>query len=214
MDSYSDLSDRAAVEWAMAEFDRLGRDAFLQEYGYREAKEFFVVAADDRYDSEAIFGAAYRRQHGVTLSHDDILSDEGAAARRIADLGFAVEGFDESPGRKTFTTFEAALNHYQIPLENLPTVREFLAGKQYAEFYIPKSGSYIAAVPEDGVRKAFIHFGYIWHRIEKGVGEVIELPINRIHGGGYWRNTKREQPRESCPIHHTELPVSGVCPYC
>lgn len=51
--SYADLSDRAAVEWAMTEFDRLGRAAFLKKYGYGEAREYFLVTDTGRYDSKA-----------------------------------------------------------------------------------------------------------------------------------------------------------------
>lgn len=212
--SYADLTDRGSVVWAMAEFDRLGRNAFLQAYGYGEAKEYFVVTENGRYDSKAIFAAAYQRQHGVSVAHDEVSGGKHAAAGRLAELGFTVEGIDDRSGRKTFETFEEALNHYRMPLENLPVVREFLAGRDFKEFYIPKSGSYIAAVPEDGVRKAFIHSGYIWHRVERGVGEEIELPVNRIRDGGYWRSVRPERPKELCEVHFVELPASGHCPYC
>lgn len=214
MVSYSDLTDRASVEWAMAEFDRLGRDAFLSDYGYGEAKEYFVVTNAGRYDSKALFAAAYQHQHGVTVGSDEISGGKNAAAGRLVELGFEVEGIDDRSGRMTFPTFDEALRHYRIPFENLPMIREFLAGRDFTEFYIPRSGSYIAAVPTDGVKKAFIHSGYIWHRIEKGVGEQIELPLNRVHGGGYGRNVKPERPKQLCPSHFTELPASGLCPYC
>ena len=214
MVSYADLTDRAAVEWAMAEFDRLGRDAFLYQYGYGEAKEYFLVAEDRRYDSKAIFGVAYQQQHGVAVAHDDIHGGKNAAAGRLAELGFDVEGIDDESGRRSFETFDEALKHYRIPLENLPIIRDFLAERDFVEFYIPKSGSYIAAVPAEGIMKAYIHSGYIWHRVAKGVGEEIELPVNRIRDGGYWRKTKHERPTKLCPNHFVELPANGVCPYC
>jgi len=214
MVSYADLTDRTAVEWAMSEFDRLGREEFLHQYGYGEAKEYFVVVEDRRYDSKAIFGAAYQRQHGAAVAHDEINGGKNAAVGRLAELGFDIEGIDDESGRKSFQTFDEALKHYRIPLENLPTVREFLATRHYVEFYIPKSGSYIAAVPAEGVKKAFIHSGYIWHRVAKGEGEEIELPVKRIRDGGYWRSAKRERPTELCPDHFVELPANGVCPYC
>jgi len=214
MVSYADLTDRTAVEWAMAEFDRLGRDTFLHNYGYGEAREYFLVTEDGRYDSKAIFGAAYQRQHGVAVSYDEISAGKAGAAGRLAELGFDVEGVDDKTGRQTFRSFDEALLHFRIPLENLPTVREFLAGRAFTEFYIPRSGAYIAGVPADGVNKAFIHSGHIWHRVAKGVGEDIELPINRHRNGGYWRNAKRDRPKEVCQTHFVELPSSGTCPYC
>ncbi len=215
MVSYDALTDRAAVEWAMSEFDRLGRDTFLHEYGFGEAKDYFLVTeSGSRYDSKAIFGVAYRRQHGVAVSRDEFSGGKAGAAGRLAELGFDIEGIDEKSGRRTFGTFDEALTHYRIPIENLPLIRDFLAGRRFSEFYIPKSGSYIAAVPEEGIKKAFIHSGYIWHRVASGVGETIELPVNRVRDGGYWRNAKHDRPRELCPTHFTELPTNGVCPYC
>ena len=38
-----DLSDPSAVEKALAEFDRLGRRAFLKKYGYGMAHSWMVV---------------------------------------------------------------------------------------------------------------------------------------------------------------------------
>lgn len=59
MVSYSDLTDRAAVHWAVSEFDRLGRDAFLERFGFGVAREDFLVVNGFLYDSKAIFAAAY-----------------------------------------------------------------------------------------------------------------------------------------------------------
>ena len=58
-----DLTDPAAVEAALDEFDRLGRDAFLRKYGFKRSRSYFVVRGDARYDSKAIAGAAYGHQY-------------------------------------------------------------------------------------------------------------------------------------------------------
>lgn len=214
MVSYNDLTDRAAVEWAMAEFDRRGRDAFLHAYGYGEAREYFLVSETGRYDSKAIFAAAFEKQHGIAIAADQISGGKTGAAQRLAELGFEIEGIDDRSGRTTFATFDEALRHYRIPMENLPLVRAFLGERQFKEFYIPRGGSYIAAVPASGINKAFIHSGYIWHRTAPGQGEEIELPVNRIRDGGYWKNTNRPIDTADCPIHFIRLPLSGVCPFC
>lgn len=198
----------------MNEFDRLGRDAFLQEYGFGEATTYLLVTDTGRYDSKAIFGAAYQRQHGVTASSSDFSGGKAGAAGRLVELGFEIEGIDDKSGRRTFATFDEALKHYRIPFENLPLVREFLSSRRFSEFYIPRSGSYIGALHEDGIKNAFIHSGYIWHRLAKGTEEGIALPVNRLREGGNSRATKRDQPKELCRTHFTELPASGVCPYC
>jgi len=50
--------DARAVSKAVAEFDRLGREKFLEKYGFRPSKRFFLVVDGRRYDSKAIIGAA------------------------------------------------------------------------------------------------------------------------------------------------------------
>ncbi|MGW5689615.1 HNH endonuclease [Streptomyces asiaticus] len=50
---------RREVEQAMAEFDRLGRDRFLQRYGFRRAVRYLLSHDGKLYDSKAIVGAAH-----------------------------------------------------------------------------------------------------------------------------------------------------------
>lgn len=92
MVSYSGLTDRASVNWAVAEFDRLGRDAFLKRFGFGVAREYFLIVNGSLYDSKAIFAAAYERQHGVSVSAKEISGGKGGAAGRLVELGFEVQG--------------------------------------------------------------------------------------------------------------------------
>ncbi|WP_280352404.1 hypothetical protein [Nocardia abscessus] len=41
--AFRDLTDSTAVRRALAEFDELGRQAFLAKYGFGEARSYFVV---------------------------------------------------------------------------------------------------------------------------------------------------------------------------
>ena len=50
---------REAVLSAIAEFDQLRRTAFLESYGFGQAREYFVELNGQRYDSKAIAGAAH-----------------------------------------------------------------------------------------------------------------------------------------------------------
>ena len=61
----SDLTSREAVIEALEEFDRLGREAFLQKYGFGEGRSYFVVWNGNRYDSKAIAGVAHGHQYPV-----------------------------------------------------------------------------------------------------------------------------------------------------
>ena len=56
----SDLTFRAAVLEAIDEFDRIGRDAFLERYGYSPARRYFFEFDGKLYDSKAIVGAMKR----------------------------------------------------------------------------------------------------------------------------------------------------------
>jgi 5-methylcytosine-specific restriction protein A len=40
--AFSDLTDPSAGSAAMDEFDRIGRDNFLQKYGFGPSKSYFV----------------------------------------------------------------------------------------------------------------------------------------------------------------------------
>lgn len=140
MVSYADLTDPRAVEVALEEFDQLGRWTFLEKYGFGEARDYFLVTDTGRYDSKAIFAAAYEAQHGLPVSNTDISGGKNGAAKRLQELGFVVEGLDDERGRRTFTTFDAALREFRIPMENLPRIREHLARFEFREAYIPRSG--------------------------------------------------------------------------
>jgi hypothetical protein len=59
----SDLTDPRAVQQAMDEFDRLGRDAFLEKYEFGRSKSHFARRRGKLYDSKAIAHAALRHQY-------------------------------------------------------------------------------------------------------------------------------------------------------
>jgi hypothetical protein len=59
----SDLNDPAAVLKAIDESDSLGREKFLDKYGFGHSRDYFLEYGDRRYDSKAIVGAAHGFQH-------------------------------------------------------------------------------------------------------------------------------------------------------
>jgi 5-methylcytosine-specific restriction enzyme A len=63
----SDLTVDAVLR-AMAEFRELGREVFLERYGFGEARSYFVLEDGARYDSKAIAGAA----HGFLRGRDPV----------------------------------------------------------------------------------------------------------------------------------------------
>lgn len=94
----SDLTDPGAVVAAMHEFDELGRDRFLEKYGFGRSSTYFVEYQGRRYDSKALIGAACGYQHGRPLRHEMFNGGLNTTARKLMDLGFNVVGGDPSAG--------------------------------------------------------------------------------------------------------------------
>lgn len=86
----SELTDQAAVLAAMKECDELGRDRFLDKYGFGEARTYFLEYDGKRYDSKAIAGVAYGIQHGRPLTSEEFSGGDQTVARQLAELGFIV----------------------------------------------------------------------------------------------------------------------------
>ncbi|WP_220505462.1 HNH endonuclease [Microbispora sp. H10830] len=86
------LSDlrRDMVLAAIEEFDKLGREEFLEKYGYREARGYFLTYQGRRYDSKAIAGVAHRGVAGRPLRASEFSGGAATVARTLADLGFTV----------------------------------------------------------------------------------------------------------------------------
>ena len=61
--SLEQLTSADAVRAAVAEFDDLGRNAFLERYGFGPSRTYFLKVGDRLYDSKAIVGAAHGHQN-------------------------------------------------------------------------------------------------------------------------------------------------------
>lgn len=88
----ADLTDPAAVLRAIEEADALGRQGFLDKYGFRPSREYFLQHNGNHYDSKAIAGAAYGYQHPAegSLKPSDFSGGESTVRRKLEDLGFNV----------------------------------------------------------------------------------------------------------------------------
>lgn len=88
--SRSDVT-RASVLEAMAEFDALGRKAFLSKYGYGPSAAYRIRHERRLYDSKAILGVAYGIEHQVTpLKPWEFSGGAEHCARLLARLGFTL----------------------------------------------------------------------------------------------------------------------------
>ncbi|NNB84581.1 hypothetical protein [Corallococcus exiguus] len=88
-----DLTSKTAVLTAIAEFHVLGREAFLDKYGLRRARSFFIVFDDRPYDATAIARVAYGLQFPErgTLSASSFKGDEDSVRTKLEELGFTVQ---------------------------------------------------------------------------------------------------------------------------
>ncbi len=84
---------RRGVESAVAEFDRIGREAFLAKYEFGKARGYFLVVNGRRYDSKAICGAAYGYDFPAVgaLRPADFSGGNATVARVLGQLGYQVE---------------------------------------------------------------------------------------------------------------------------
>lgn len=99
----SDLTDPAAVQAAFDEFHRLGRDGFLQRYGFGRASAYVVrdPISGQWADSKAIAGVAVGQQFPAEgpLRASRFSGGIAAAVRRLRLLGFDVRPLDEMTGQ-------------------------------------------------------------------------------------------------------------------
>ena len=92
----SELTSVSAVNQAIAEFDQLGRDAFLKKYGFWKARNYYLIVGGKRYDSKAIVGVAFGNQFPTQgpLTSEQFSGGESTVRRKLESLGFIVEKAD------------------------------------------------------------------------------------------------------------------------
>lgn len=96
--SLSLLTDPAAVEAAIDEYDALGGENFRRQYGYGKARNLFVIRSGTLYDSKAIAGVAVGKQHPERgpLKPDEFSGGDQTVRKTLEGLGFAVWSSDET----------------------------------------------------------------------------------------------------------------------
>lgn len=83
---------RDAVLQALAEFDELGREPFLERYGYGSARRYSLHHNGRQYDSKAIAGVAHRYlpPDFRPLNADEFSGGDATVAATLRGLGFEV----------------------------------------------------------------------------------------------------------------------------
>lgn len=78
------------VEQALAEHDRVGREAFLEQYGFRPSRTYVLRHAGREYDSKAVVGVAHRYATGRAARSAEFNGGLTGAVRVLTELGFEV----------------------------------------------------------------------------------------------------------------------------
>jgi 5-methylcytosine-specific restriction protein A len=116
--------NREDVMKAVAEFDRFGRGAFLDRYGFGKARDYLLIVDGREYDSKAIWGAAHQySEGGRALRSDEFSGGKSAAVSELRRLGFEVS----SPAQNPDWTWD----EHVLALELYITNREHLPGKTH-----------------------------------------------------------------------------------
>ena len=94
------LTDPQAVVAALDDFDRLGREAFLEKYWFGPARRYFVRRGGRLYDSKAIAAAAHGHQFGRPLANHELYGGVASAVPKLRALDFEVVDADADAGTR------------------------------------------------------------------------------------------------------------------
>jgi hypothetical protein len=104
--SLADLSSRAAVLSAIAEYRDLGRRAFLSKYSFGQSIRYFLSYEGELFDSKAIAGAAHGYQFPALgpLRSNEFSGGDRTVRTKLEELGFSVVVLPGSKPRQVATT--------------------------------------------------------------------------------------------------------------
>ncbi|MEQ8853615.1 DUF6884 domain-containing protein [Gimesia sp.] len=96
------IQTRKSVIRAIEEYERLGRDHFLEHYGFRKAKSYMLIHKGKPYDSKAIVGVAfgYENPGQGPLKSSDFSGGASTVQFWLEQLGFEVRKMDSEMSDK------------------------------------------------------------------------------------------------------------------
>lgn len=124
----SELQSPAAVQAALDEFAKLGRQAFLQRYGFGPSRDYMVrdPKTGDLCDSKAIVGAAFAHQHvgAAALSASEFSGGMQTVVAKLQALGYeVVRGGEDWSDGEVRATVQAYFEMLRRDAECLPYVK-------------------------------------------------------------------------------------------
>ena len=104
MSSLARLQSPSAVQAAMDEFEQLGRETFLERYGFGRARDYLVrnPRTGTLCDSKAIAGVAFGKQYPKegALRPSDFAGGDATVAPKLQSLGFEMVRIGEDWSRE------------------------------------------------------------------------------------------------------------------
>ncbi|MGW2728507.1 HNH endonuclease [Streptomyces sp. NPDC001494] len=191
---------------ATEEARRLGRDNFLQVYGFRRAKSYELVLDGLRYDSKAIAGVAHGHATGDFLRAKDFSGGAATVARRLRELGFVVETGETSRNRAALLERLRTLRVSRGPGNPAPSRHQPLS-LLWAVARAADEWPRMTPWPEfrDGVGPLLVEFGL------PNAKATPEYPFWHLRGSGLWEvqgvpaESGKEMPKKSIlDAHHPQ----------
>ena len=93
------LVTRDDVLNAIADYDKLGPEAFFAAHGFAPATTYDLLWDERRYPPKAVLGAAYEFAVGQRLASADFEGGKSGAVRVLERLGFTVRARYRLPRR-------------------------------------------------------------------------------------------------------------------
>lgn len=125
---------RWAVEAALDEFARVGREAFLQKYRFGPARDYFVLhhQTGEACDSKAVVGAAYGLQFPEQgpLRPQDFSGGQATVVRVLRGLGFDLMDVNAEPASNKERAWSRHENEL-IVADYLEMLLKELSGQRY-----------------------------------------------------------------------------------
>jgi 5-methylcytosine-specific restriction protein A len=170
---------RDAVLAAIAEYDHLGREAFLEKYGFGQARQYVLVHNGKRYDSKAIVGVAYGLLTGNTpLTASDFSGGEATVGRLLRRRGFTVEvGEALTADRLVRILSRLPVDRRDgLPALHQPITLLWAFGRAFNDE--PRLASW--SETRQQVSDLFDRYGRPWE------SDRVYYPIAALHGAGLW----------------------------
>ena len=169
---------RHEILQAVAEYDRLGQERFLERYGFGMARSYRLVVDGKTYDSKAIVGAAYGFLPGrEPLAAADFSGGAATVGRLLGGLGFQV------------TQAVSGLTVGKL-IELLSTLRLYRSPAGRQALYQPLALLWAVGRAHQGLARMTE-----WSETETALGEFLErhgehprphYPVAALYHAGLW----------------------------